>query len=424
MKKIISIFALLALVGLLLAISPATMLAQNVSCDSETVVQADDWLSKIADKFYGNVLAYPAIVEATNAQGGDYATITNPDVIEPGWKLCIPPAEYVQSVLGDSAMAMAEEPPMEVTGDPVTLQFSSVSVPEDAHTKGMQIFADEAARLSNGNITVEVYPGGQLFTQEGEQAAVRAGNVDMVYGGPNWVAEFVPYMSMFAAPYMFTSYEHMSSTFNGPIGQEIFDDIAAQTGVRPLGAFYLGTRELNLRDIGREVMTPADMQGVKLRMPGSPTWLFMGEALGANPTPLAFTEVYLGLKTGTIDGQDNPLPTDKNAKFYEVTKYIVMTDHYINPLFPMINEAKWQSLTPSQQAVVLKALEKARQFVDNTNLQQEAELLDFFKAEGLTVIQPDKQAFTDFAREKTLANTEMTASWNMDLFNKIQDTAQ
>ncbi len=309
------------------------------------------------------------------------------------------------------------------TGEPITLTFSSVSVPEDAHTKGMELFAEEVEKLTNGEVMVEVYPGGALFTQEGEQAAVRQGNVDLIYGGPNWLAEFVPYMSMFAAPYMFTSYEHMSNTFNGEIGQAIFDDIAAQTGVRPLGAYYLGTRQVNLRDIGREVMTPADMEGVKLRMPNTPTWLFMGEALGANPTPLAFTEVYLALQTGTIDGQDNPLPTDFNAKFYEVTKYIVLTDHYINPLFPMINEERWQSLSPEQQDAIMQAVETARQLVDETNLQAEAELLEFFEGEGMTIITPDKQAFIDYAQEKVLGNEEMTATWDMDLFEQVQAAA-
>ncbi len=417
MKKIVTILTVVTVLTLLFGATPTATHAQDVACESEVTVQADDWLSRIADKFYGDVLAFPAIVEATNAQPEGYATIEDPNIIEPGWKLCIPSVQYAQSALG----AVGGE--LVVTGDPVTLQFASVSVPEDAHTKGMQLFADEVARISDGNITVEVYPGGQLYTQEGEQDALRSGNLDMAYGGPNWVAEFVPYMSMFAAPYMFTSYDHMSNTFNGPIGEQIFDDIAAEIGVRPLGAFYLGTRQINLRDIGRDVTTPADMEGVKLRMPNSPSWLFMGEALGANPTPLAFTEVYLGLQTGTIDGQDNPLPTDKNAKFYEVTKYIILTDHYINPIFPMINEAKWQSLTPSQQEAVRQALETTRRFVDQTNLQAEAELLGFFEGEGMTIITPDKQAFIDFAQEKTLNNAEMTATWNMDLFQQIQDTA-
>ena len=307
--------------------------------------------------------------------------------------------------------------------EPIVLTFSSQSVPDDAHTKAMTVFADEVAKLTNGEVTVEVYPGGQLFTQDAELPAVMQGNADMAYFDPNWFSQSIPYMSMFAAPYIFEDYDHMAAAFGGEIGQQVFDDIAAQLGVRPLTAYYLGTRQVNLRDIGREVRTPADMQGVKLRMPNSPSWLFMGEALGANPTPLNFTEVYLALQTGTIDGQENPLPTDFNAKFYEVTKYIVLTGHYINPLFPTINEAKWQSLKPEHQEAIKQAAETARQFVAETNLKAEAELLDFFAGEGMTIIEPDKQAFIDYAREKILANTDMTATWNMELFDQIQALA-
>jgi tripartite ATP-independent transporter DctP family solute receptor len=306
----------------------------------------------------------------------------------------------------------------------VTLTWSSVSVPDDAHTKAMFVFKEELEKLTNGEIEVEVFHSGQLFTQEGQFAALRKGTLDICYGGPNWLAEFVPYMSMFAAAYMFQNYDHMTRTLNGEIGKAMYDDIAQKTGTRPLGAFYLGTRQLNLRDIGREVKTPVDMKGVKLRMPNTPTWLFMGEALGANPTPLSFTEVYMGLKTGTIDGQDNPLPTDKNAKFYEVTRYIILTDHFINPVMPLINEKKWQSLGPELQEKVYQAVEKARQFCDKTNLEAEAELVEFFKGEGMTIITPDKEAFMKFAQEKYLNNEEISGSWDMELFEKVQALAQ
>jgi TRAP-type C4-dicarboxylate transport system substrate-binding protein len=146
----------------------------------------------------------------------------------------------------------------------------------------------------------------------------------------------------------------------------------------------------------------------------------MGEALGANPTPLSFTEVYMGLKTGTIDGQDNPLPTDKNAKFYEVTKYIVLTDHFINPIMPTMNEEKWQSLGADIQAKVLQALEVAREVCDSTNLAAEAELVEFFKGEGMTVIVPDKAAFMERAQKMYLENKEISGSWDMELFEKVQ----
>ncbi len=306
----------------------------------------------------------------------------------------------------------------------VTLTWSAVAVPDDAHTKAMLAFKEELEKLTDGEVEVEAFHSGQLFNQEAAQAAIRKGTLDMVYTGPNWLAEFVPYMSMFAAAYMFQDYDHMNSTFNGELGKEMFDGIAKEIGIRPLGAFYLGTRQLNLRDIGREVKTPADMKGVKLRMPNSPTWLFMGEALGASPTPLSFTEVYMGLKTGTIDGQDNPLPTDKNAKFYEVTKYIVLTDHFINPILPSMNEKKWQSLGPELQEKVLQALEVAREICDSTNLAAEAELVDFFKGEGMTILVPDKAAFIERAQKMYLENKEISGSWDMELFEKVQTLAK
>jgi tripartite ATP-independent transporter DctP family solute receptor len=302
----------------------------------------------------------------------------------------------------------------------VTLTWSSVSVPDDAHTKAMYEFERVLEDISDGQMQVELYVAGELYNQDTQLSAVLRGNLDMVYAGPNWLAEFVPYVSMFAAPYIFDSYEHMTQTFNGPIGEKMYEDVAEQLGVRPLGAYYLGTRQLNLRDIGRVVRTPQDMAGVKLRMPGTATWQFMGTALGANPTPLAFSEVYLALQTGTVDGQDNPLPTDFNAKFYEVTKYIILTDHFVNPVMPAINEEKWQSLTSQQQEWVMEAIAAGQQMCDTLNLQQESQLLDFFEEQGMEIIVPDKEAFKTFALDKVMNNTEMVASWDMDLFEEIQ----
>jgi tripartite ATP-independent transporter DctP family solute receptor len=331
----------------------------------------------------------------------------------------------VFTLAGISAFAGGTtEAPAAPKAAPIKLIFTSVSVPEDAHTKAMYTFKNELEKLTNGQIQVEVYPSGQLYTQEAEQDAVKRGEVDMVYAGPNWVAQYVPKWSMFAMPYVFKSYEHMSKFFNSDAAKPLYDEVAKQTGARPLGAYYLGTRELNLRDVGREITTPQGMKGIKLRMPNSPTWLYMGTCLGANPTPLSFTEVYMGLKTGTIDGQDNPLPTDKNAKFYEVTKYIIMTDHYINPVMPTMNEKKWQSLGPDLQAKVLQASEKARETCDSLNLKQESELLDFFSSQNMIILKPDKTPWIKFAQNKYLNDKTITKDWDMALFDKIQSLAK
>jgi len=314
------------------------------------------------------------------------------------------------------------EPVPELVAKPVKLTWSSISVPADAHTKAMWVFKTELEKLSDNRITVELYTSGAIFTQEGELAACREGSLDMAYFSANWLAEFVPYLSMLGAVYTFSGYDHMNSVLNGEIGKQIFDDVAQKTGVRPLAAFYLGTRQLNLVEKVGPVRHPDEMKGVKLRTPTSPAWIALGKALGGNPTPMSFGEVYMGLKTGTIEGQDNPLPTDLNAKFYEVTKYIVLTDHVVNAVWPTMNEKKWQSLTPEDQELVMKAIDKARQACADQNLKAEAELVDFFKGEGMIVIEdPDRAAFAEYAKNSYLTESkDISKDWDMALYDKIQ----
>ena len=304
----------------------------------------------------------------------------------------------------------------------VKLTWSSISVPGDAHTEAMKVFKEEVERLSAGHITVDLYVAGQIYTQEAELAACREGTLDMSYYSDAWLAEFVPYLSMFSAVYTFSGYNHMNKVLNGEIGKKIFEEVAQKTGVRPLAAFYLGTRQLNLVEKVGPVRTPEEMKGVKLRTPASPTWIALGKALGGSPTPMSFGEVYMGLKTGAIEGQDNPLPTDKNAKFYEVTKYIVLTDHVVNSVWPTINEKKWQSLSEIDQLVIRKAIEKAREFCAETNLKAEAELLDFFRGQGLIIIEdPDKEAFAAYAKNSYATESkDISKNWDMTLYEEVQ----
>lgn len=310
-----------------------------------------------------------------------------------------------------------------VLASQVTISWSSISVPEDAHTRAMQVFKEEVERLSDGKITVDLYIAGEIYTQEAELAACREGTLDMAYFSANWLAEFVPYLSMIDAVYTFTGFDHMDRVLNGEIGREIFEDVAEKTGVRPLAAFYLGTRQLNLVEKVGPVTTPQDMKGVKLRTPAAPAWIALGKALGGNPTPMSFGEVYMGLRTGAIEGQDNPLPTNLNAKFYEVTKYIVLTDHVVNTVWPSINEQRWQSLSEVDKLVIRKAIDKAREFCAETNLQAEAELVEFFRNEGMIVIEdPDKEAFAEYAQwSYQNESKDISEDWDMELFQRIQE---
>jgi TRAP-type C4-dicarboxylate transport system substrate-binding protein len=172
-----------------------------------------------------------------------------------------------------------------------------------------------------------------------------------------------------------------------------------------------------------EIKTPENLKGVKLRMPNSEAWIFLGKALGANPTPISFGELYMALQTKTVDGQDNPLPTTKNAKLYEVTKSITISNHLVDSVWPTINEKKWQSLTSEQQGWVMEGIKAGTKYCDETNLKAESELVEFFKGAGLKVYYADIDAFRNHVLPLYLAS-DFAKSWNMDTFKKIQEAAK
>jgi TRAP-type C4-dicarboxylate transport system substrate-binding protein len=187
--------------------------------------------------------------------------------------------------------------------------------------------------------------------------------------------------------------------------------------VKLLAVMYLGRRQLNLRG-DKEIKTPADLAGVKLRMPGTDAWQFLGSALGANPVPMAFTEVYTGLQTGAIDGQDNPLPTDRDSKFYEVTQQIVLTSHLVDQNYVAFSKKVWDSLTAEQQATVQKAAEDAAETGRQRQLALETELEQFFKDKGLKVYAPDVEAFRTQV-QKAYLESEFAKDWPEGLLDKI-----
>ena len=188
-------------------------------------------------------------------------------------------------------------------------------------------------------------------------------------------------------------------------------------GVKMLAVMYLGKRHVNLRT-EKEIKTPADLAGVKLRMPGSESWLFLGKALGANPLPMAFTEIYTALQTGAIDGQDNPLPTVRDSKFFEVTKQIALTAHLVDWNFLTISKKVWEKLSPDQQAAVLKASQDACTHARNAQIKLEDDLVTFMKEKGLKVYTPDLEAFRTHVQKEYLAS-KFAKDWPAGLVDKI-----
>jgi len=309
------------------------------------------------------------------------------------------------------------------TSKPVELIFTSVSVSGDSHTEAMYVFADKVKELTNGSVEVKVFDNGTLFSSENEFDALLSGEADLAYISFPTLATQIPSFSMFGSGYFFSSYEHMNSVLNGDIAkQNIWPAIQSKLNIVPLGSMYLGSRVVNTRN--RQINTYADMKGLLLRMPNSEAWLFLGKALGANPTPLSFSELYTALQTGAVDAQDNPLPTVDSAKFYEVTKYLAITNHVIDSIMPCVNKDKWNSMTADQQKAVQEAMNYAIAFNDKTRIEKESKLVEFFESKGLIVTYPDVAEFRAKVQQAYAANTKMISTWDMDLYNKVQSMAK
>ena len=238
------------------------------------------------------------------------------------------------------------------------LRISTPAVPDAWHAKMWTVFKDTLEKSAPGEFDVQINLNASLFKQGAEPAAMARGNLELTSMSPADIAKLVPEFSVFTAGYMLRDPAHQQKVFNGPVGKELFKTVSDKMDVTVLATCYLGTRQVNLRE-ARNVKTPADLKGIKLRMPGSKDWLFLGNALGATATPLAFGEVYLGLKTGTIDGQDNPLPSVRAAKFYEVTKQIVLTSHLVDSLFIAISNKAFNALTAAQKQKISAASQTA-----------------------------------------------------------------
>ena len=291
------------------------------------------------------------------------------------------------------------------------------AVSTDTHAKAMMEFEKYVEEASKGEIQVEVYTDAVLFTQEEEVIAVAGNDAQMSLVSASWLTAGSPWVGMFAAGYTFKSYDHMTAVLNGEIGKTAFAKIAEEQNVLPLGAWYLGSRQISLSE-DKEIKTPADLNGINLRMPNSDAWLLLGKAIGANPTPISFSELYLSLQTGVVDGQDNPLPTVESAKFYEVQKSITITNHLVDSVWPTINVDFWNSLTAEEQEIVMGGVEAGRKFCDETNLGREAELVEFFKGQGVSVYEADLNAFAEHVQAYYLADAS-SASWDQDLLAQI-----
>ena len=317
------------------------------------------------------------------------------------------------AAFGLAAAAM----PAAAEGHKMTFSMATSGSETDARSEALaKVFAPMVSGFA------DYQPGynGTLFAQGTELEAIAGGNLTMSIASAQELAQFFPEFSIFATGYVHQDAAHQVRVFNDPLMDPFKATVEAELGVKLLSVMYLGRRHVNLRQTREEldVKTPADLAGVNLRMPGTDAWQFLGKALGAAPTPLAFSEVYTALSSGAIDGQDNPLPTVVDKKFYEVTKQIALTSHLVDLNYIAFSAETWNSLDADQQITVQRAADAAAAWGRLKQLEKENTLADFIRSQGVEIYTPDLAAFREHVQAQYVGS-EAAASWPAGVLDKI-----
>lgn len=274
----------------------------------------------------------------------------------------------------------------------------------------------QLAKAVEADMTIEPFFGGTLFKQGTELVALQRDNLEIGNVAPQDISKQLPAWTILTSAYLFRDADHLLNFFASDAGAEMKQMAEEQLKVKILAPVFFGTRQVGLKP-KKKVATPADLAGVKLRMPPGDAWQLLGRSIGANPTPMAYAETYTGLQTGAVDGQDNPLPNVQNMKFYEVMSQIVLTSHLVAFDVLTMSLKAWNGLGAKQKTFT-DAVNKAVAWSTAEHVKREAELAATFRQQGLDVYVPDIAAFRSHAQKMYLASDEAKA-WPKGLLDKI-----
>jgi len=277
------------------------------------------------------------------------------------------------------------------------MRFSAAFPETDLRAEGYKAFAE----AMKNDLDFEPYWNNTLFKQGTELVALQRENLELCNLAPADISKQIPAWSLMTSAYLFRDYDHLNKTFKSDVGQEFIKMARDQLGIELIRPVFFGARQVNLKP-NKKINTPADLAGVKLRMPPGEFWQFLGESLGANPTPVAYAELYTALQAGAVDGQDNPLVSGRSMKFYEVTSQFILTNHVLGYDLLAVSKKAWSTLSAAQQAKLRAEADKAFDASAAKYNAQEQDAIEFFKKEGKQVYAPDQNAFRSFAQKKYL----------------------
>ena len=262
---------------------------------------------------------------------------------------------------------------------------------EPYHTESVWAAA-EIKKRTNGKFDIEVFPASTLGKETDINQGMTLGTVDMIISGPSFAARSYPRLGIAYYPFIFRDGDHLIAYSKSDIFKEMVDGYRAKTGIRITAYTYYGARHTSSN---RPFTDCAGMKGLKIRVPDVPAYMATPKSCGANPTPIAFAEVYLALQNGTVEAQENPLPTIEAKKFYEVQKAIMLTGHIVDGLTTQIAPHVWSKLSDQEKAMFTEVTRQAAASATADIKKREAELVDEFKKKGLQIVNVDRKSFVD-----------------------------
>src|SRR5215470_10968688 len=252
--------------------------------------------------------------------------------------------------------------------------------------------ATEIEKRTSGRYHIDVFPASTLGKESDINQGLTLGTVDIIISGLSFAARTMPRLGVGYYPYTFRDGDHLIAWSKSPGFKEMTDEFRNKTGIQITSVTYYGVRQSTSN---KDFTDCAGMKGIKMRVPDVPAYLALPKACGANPTPIAFAEVYLAPQNGTVDAQENPLTTIEAKKFYEVQKNIILTGHIVDSLATQIAPHVWSKLSDQEKKVFTDVTQEAAAHATADIQKREGELVDEFKKKGLVVITVDKTSFKD-----------------------------
>ena len=284
---------------------------------------------------------------------------------------------------------------------------------EAYHTQSVWA-AEEIKKRSNGKFDIQVFPASTLGKETDINQGLQLGTVDMIISGPSFAARSYPRFGIAYYPFIFRDGEHLLAFAKSGVFKEMVDDFRAKTGIQVTAYTYYGARHTT----AQKAFTNCEgMKGIKIRVPDVPAYTATPKACGANPTPIAFAEVYLALQNGTVEAQENPLTTIEAKKFYEVQKAIMLTGHIVDGLTTQSAPHVWSKLTEAEKTMFTDVTREAAARASAEIKKREGELVEEFRKKGLQVVNVDRKSFQD----AVLKNSPLESmGFTRSDFDKIQ----